>query len=203
MRLTHGIVNYLPRGEVTMPTNRADRMYRFPNIDGAGFYNFDTVNGVKVIPYIDGRQTVTYGAGFNPATTGIPLYGLSSSGTGDRNENRGVTKSDNVIYEGFEARAGDKDGIVFLQVWHRGITTLYRNGVNNSSPHGRLLHRFYYIDSPESGILGLNPYPTVPNPACTRAELDAIVPGVPDGSPNPCFNTVFAQYYWTMVSTQG
>ena len=186
-----------------MPTNRADRMYRFPNIDGAGFYNFDTVNGNRVIPYVDGKQVITYGGGFAPNTTGIPLYGLSSSGTGDRNENRGITQSDNVIYEGYEARAGDKPGIVTLEVLHRGIRTLYRNGINNQAAPGRLLHRFYYIGSPESGILGLNPYQTLPNPACTRAELDENAPGIPDGTPNPCFNTVFAQYYWTMVSTQG
>lgn len=186
-----------------MPTNRADKMLRFPNINGAGFYNFETKNGVQIIPYVDGKQAITYMAGFNPNTTGIPLYGLSSSGTGDRNENRGITHCDNVIYEGFEARAGDKQGVLFLQVLHRGIRTLYRNGVNNQERPGRLLHRFYYIGSPESGILGLNPYPTVPNPACTRAELDENVPGIPDGAPNPCFNTVFAQYYWAMVSTQG
>ena len=185
-----------------MPTNRADGMRRFPNIDGAGFYQFDTVNGNRVIPYYDGKQAISYTAGYVPTTTGIPLYGLSSSGTGDRNENRGITQSDNVIYEGYEARAGDKSGIVTLEVLHRGQRTLYRNGINGSPP-GRLLHRFYYIGSPESGILGLNPYPTVPNPACTRAELDENVPGVPDGTPNPCFNTVFAQYYWAMVSTQG
>jgi hypothetical protein len=90
-----------------------------------------------------------------------------------------------------EFRAGDKFGISYLKVSHRGIETMYRNGVNNRELPGRILHRFY-IDH-DVKRLALNPFPTLPNPAWTRDLLPA---AVPDGTPNPCFNTPFAIYNW-------